>query len=71
MLDDFSCWQFKPSICCLITNCSPAAIEVSAVVQSIFKAFENPSKSVTADCDIVNLPAEASFSIMANLSNVK
>ena len=37
----------------------------------IFKALENPARSVIADCDIVNPPAEASFSTITHLSNVK
>ena len=66
----FNCCTSCPSKNCLIPKISPAAIDVSAVVQVSFMAFAKPDKSVTATCAIVNLPAVAEQSNLY-LSSVK
>mgnify|MGYP003681693475 CR=1 FL=1 len=51
-------------------NPSPAAIEVSAVVQSICIHLTKPGKSDTAPCEEVNLPAVVPSIVCLILSTV-
>ena len=53
------------------TNISPAAIDVSAVVQSSLIALANPGKSVIVACDCVCLPAESDVTVVLKRSAVK